>query len=41
MISELHAYLREVAETPFKWGEHDCFIFTNNAFRRMYGVGWG
>jgi hypothetical protein len=40
MISELHAYLREVAETPFKWGEHDCFIFTNTAFRRMYGVGW-
>jgi hypothetical protein len=39
-ISALHTYLREIADMPFKWGEHDCFIFTNTAFRRMYGEGW-
>jgi hypothetical protein len=40
VIKQLNAYLREVANVPFKWGEHDCFIFTNTAFHRMYGQGW-
>jgi hypothetical protein len=40
-IKELHAFLREVADRPFKWGVWDCLIFTNTAFRRMYGKGWG
>lgn len=39
-ISELAPYLKSVAQTPFKWGEHDCLTFTNGAFRAMYGVGW-
>jgi hypothetical protein len=39
-ISALNTYLREIADMPFKWGEHDCFIFTNTAFYRMYGEGW-
>lgn len=25
----------------FVWGVHDCFTFTNNAFKAMYGKGWG
>ena len=39
-ISDLAPYLRSVQDTPFKWGEHDCLIFTNHAFREMYGEGW-
>jgi len=39
-INALHTYLREVADEPFKWGVHDCFTFTNTAFRRMHGEGW-
>jgi hypothetical protein len=33
-------YLRDVEFTPFEWGVHDCFTFTNGAFRAMYGEGW-
>ena len=40
-IKALHAFLREVANRPFEWGVWDCLIFTNTAFRRMYGTGWG
>jgi len=36
----LNDYLKEVADKPFKWGEHDCLTFTNEAWRRMYGRGW-
>ena len=36
----LNDYLKEVADRPFKWGEHDCLIFSNEAWRRMYGHGW-
>lgn len=32
-------YLKSVRETPFQWGEHDCLIFTNNAWKAMYGHG--
>tara|TARA_R110000796_G_scaffold77832_1_gene174010 strand:+ start:515 stop:946 length:432 start_codon:yes stop_codon:yes gene_type:complete len=39
-IDELHIYLHEIADTPFKWGRHDCFLFTNTAFKKMYGEGW-
>ena len=39
-IVALNAYLREIADIPFKWGVHDCFIFTNTAFQKMYGEGW-
>lgn len=27
-------------DLPFEWGVHDCFTFTNNAFRAMYGYGY-
>jgi hypothetical protein len=36
----LNQYLSKVADKPFKWGEHDCFTFTNNAWKAMYGHGW-
>lgn len=36
----LNAFLREVADRPFEWGVWDCLIFTNEAFKRMHGVGW-
>jgi hypothetical protein len=39
-ISKLPAYLKSVQNKPFKWGEHDCLIFTNQAFREMCGEGW-
>ena len=36
----LTSYIRAVAEVPFKWGEHDCLTFTNDAYRAMHGAGW-
>lgn len=36
----LNRYLRIVADKPFKYGEHDCVRFTNEAWRVMYGEGW-
>lgn len=39
-ISKLPPYLKRVKDEPFRWGYHDCLIFTNQAFREMYGEGW-
>lgn len=39
-LNQLNTYLKEASKVPFKWGEHDCLIFTNTAFHRMYGHGW-
>lgn len=36
----LNIYLSNVADEPFQWGVHDCFTFTNGAFRAMHGVGY-
>lgn len=36
----LTAYLKEVSDKPFRWGQHDCLIFTNTAWQRMHGAGW-
>lgn len=36
----LNAYLENVSGIPFEWGTHDCFTFTNGAFRAMHGVGY-
>lgn len=36
----LNAYLENVSGLPFEWGTHDCFTFTNGAFRAMHGVGY-
>lgn len=40
-IGELHSFLREVKDRPFQLGVWDCLIFTNEAFKRMDGEGWG
>jgi hypothetical protein len=39
-ISRLNEYLNEVCDVPFEWGVHDCFTFTNGAWKAMYGQGW-
>jgi len=39
-ISRLNEYLSEVCDVPFEWGVHDCFTFTNGAWKAMYGQGW-
>lgn len=36
----LTAYLKSVSDTPFRWGTHDCLIFSNAAFRAFHGHGW-
>lgn len=36
----LNDYLREVKSTPFEWGTHDCFIFSNTAFKCYHGYGY-
>ncbi len=38
--ARLNAYIRSVFDKPFKWGEHDCLIFTNTAWRELYGEGY-
>lgn len=37
---QLNDYLREVKDKPFRWGEHDCFTFSNAAFRSYHGFGY-
>ncbi len=39
-IIRLNEYLSEVCDVPFEWGVHDCFTFTNGAWKAMYGQGW-
>jgi hypothetical protein len=36
----LNSYLREVRSKPFRWGEHDCLIFSNAAFAAYNGKGY-
>jgi len=36
----LNIYLSNFEGIPFEWGTHDCFTFTNGAFRAMYGIGY-
>ena len=36
----LSNYLREVKDQPFEWGTHDCFIFSNTAFKHYHGHGY-
>ena len=36
----LNAYIAEVKDRPFSWGFHDCFTFTNTAWRILYGEGY-
>ena len=37
---QLNAYLKSVADLPFKWGQNDCLTFTNGAWQAMHGQGW-
>ena len=39
-LEALNTYISEVRDTPFQWHLFDCFMFTNEAFQRMYGEGW-
>lgn len=39
-LNELTNYLKEVQDCKFEFAKHDCLIFTNNAWKRMYGFGW-
>lgn len=39
-IDALNTYLKQHLTDEFKWGEADCLIFTNGAYRAMYGEGW-
>ena len=36
----LNDYLKEVKDRPFEWGTHDCFIFSNTAFKCYHGYGY-
>jgi hypothetical protein len=36
----LNSYLRQVRSKPFRWGEHDCLIFSNAAFAAYNGEGY-
>jgi hypothetical protein len=39
-LNALNEYIKRVREVPFQWHVNDCFMFTNNAYRAMYGEGW-
>ena len=39
-LDALNEYIRKMRDVPFQWHVNDCFTFTNNAFRAMYGEGW-
>jgi len=39
-LEALNAYILEVRDTAFMWHVFDCFMFTNTAYQRMFGVGW-
>ena len=36
----LNQYIRDVRSKPFRWGEHDCLTFTNEAFKAYHGFGY-
>lgn len=36
----LNNYIDQIKHKPFQWHTHDCFMFTNNAYKAMYGEGW-
>lgn len=39
-LNALNEYIRKVRDVPFQWHVNDCLMFTNNAYRAMYGEGW-
>lgn len=36
----LNDYIRSVRSEPFRWGHHDCLIFSNDAFKAFHGFGY-
>jgi len=36
----LNSYIRSVRSEPFRWGHHDCLIFSNTAFKHYHGFGY-
>jgi len=39
-LDALNDYIRANRDYGFQWHTNDCFIFTNNCFRAMYGIGY-
>jgi hypothetical protein len=39
-LKQLNNYICEVRDKPFEWGKHDCFIFSNSAFKAYHGYGY-
>lgn len=39
-MDALTAYVESVKDTPFRWGQHDCVTFTNEALRIQTGAGY-
>lgn len=39
-LEALYKYLDDVKDKPFNMHVNDCFMFTNEAWRAMYGQGW-
>lgn len=39
-FTRLNDYIEEIKRRPFTWGTHDCLVFTNTAFTKMYGKGY-
>ena len=36
----INDYIRSVRREPFRWGHHDCLIFSNTAFKLYHGFGY-
>lgn len=39
-LPELYKYLDKVKNKAFNYHVNDCFMFTNDAWKAMYGHGW-
>jgi len=39
-LEALNSYIKARRNVGFQWHTNDCFMFTNGAYRAMYGVGY-
>lgn len=39
-LDALNEYINKMRDVSFQWHTNDCFMFTNNAYKAMYGEGW-
>lgn len=37
---DLKSYLKDVLGKPFELGSHDCIIFANTCWHKLFGYGW-